>query len=127
MYEAKTIMEGLGDVKAGRTVDGEKAICTKHGGQEKLVDNYSMYYLPDSADPFGQSRAQYTFENLCVEDKELRLKDGTKKIFFNTTAYGEAEDTDVREFLKYVNGGESDHLFVKTIKDKVEQVKSNKE
>lgn len=26
MYEAKTAMEGLEDVKAGRTVDGEKAI-----------------------------------------------------------------------------------------------------
>lgn len=26
MYEAKTIIEGLKDVKAGRTVDGEKAI-----------------------------------------------------------------------------------------------------
>jgi len=26
MYEAKTIMEGLEDVKAGRTADGEKAI-----------------------------------------------------------------------------------------------------
>ena len=26
MYEAKTIMEGLEDVKAGRTVDGEKAV-----------------------------------------------------------------------------------------------------
>ena len=26
MYEVKTIMEGLEDVKAGRTVDGEKAI-----------------------------------------------------------------------------------------------------
>ena len=26
MYEAKTIIEGLEDVKAGRTVDGEKAI-----------------------------------------------------------------------------------------------------
>jgi len=26
MYEAKTIMEGLEDVKAGRTVDGEKVI-----------------------------------------------------------------------------------------------------
>ncbi|MBO5094779.1 MAG: type II toxin-antitoxin system prevent-host-death family antitoxin [Lachnospiraceae bacterium] len=26
MYEAKKIMEGLEDVKAGRTVDGEKAV-----------------------------------------------------------------------------------------------------
>lgn len=26
MYEAKTVMEGLVDVKAGRTADGEKAI-----------------------------------------------------------------------------------------------------
>jgi len=60
-------------------------------------------------------------------DKELRLNDETKKIFFNTTAYEEAEDEAVREFLKYVNGGDSNHPFVKTIKDKVEQVKSNKE
>ena len=26
MYEAKTIMEGFEDVKAGRTMDGEKAV-----------------------------------------------------------------------------------------------------
>ncbi len=92
---------------------------------KRLKESYILFIC--TFDPFGQNRAQYTFENLCVEDKELSLNDGTKKIFFNTTAYKEAEDTDVREFLKYVNGGESDHPFVKTIKDKVEQVKSNKE
>lgn len=26
MYEAKAILDGLGDVKAGRTMDGEKAV-----------------------------------------------------------------------------------------------------
>ncbi len=92
---------------------------------KRLKESYILFIC--TFDPFGQNRAQYTFENLCVEDKELSLNDGTKKIFFNTTAYGKAEDTAVREFLKYVNGGESDHPFVKTIKDKVEQVKSNKE
>ncbi len=92
---------------------------------KKLKESYILFIC--TFDPFGQNRARYTFENLCVEDKELRLNDGTKKIFFNTTSYREAEDADVREFLKYVNGGESSHPFVKTIKDKVEQVKSNKE
>lgn len=31
MYEVRTIMEGLEDVKAGRTVDGEKAISDIRG------------------------------------------------------------------------------------------------
>lgn len=33
----------------------------------------------------------------------------------------------MREFLKYVNGGKSDHPFVKEIEDKVAQIKANKE
>lgn len=32
-------------------------------------------------DPFHQGKAQYTFENICIEDKELKLDDGAKKIF----------------------------------------------
>ena len=55
-------------------------------------------------DPFHQGKAQYTFENICIEDKELKLDDGAKKIFFNAKDYIHAEDDELREFLKYVNG-----------------------
>ncbi len=38
-----------------------------------------------------------------------------------------ADREDVREFLKYVNGGDSSHPFVKEIKERVRQAKSNEE
>ena len=41
--------------------------------------------------------------------------------------YINAEDEEVREFLKYVNGEKSDNPFVKEIEDKVAQVKKNEE
>ena len=31
-------------------------------------------------DPIGSNRAVYTFENICVEDKRIPLRDGTKKM-----------------------------------------------
>lgn len=92
---------------------------------KKLKESYVIFIC--TFDPFGQGRAQYTFENLCLEDRELKLEDGTKKIFFNAGDYITAENEDVREFLKYVNGGKSDHPFVKELEKKVEQVKANKE
>lgn len=91
----------------------------------KLKESYVIFIC--TFDPFEQGKAKYTFENLCVEDKELRLKDGTRKIFLNAKGYQNAEEEDVREFLKYVNGEESDNIFVKKIENKVEQIKSNKE
>ena len=92
---------------------------------KKLKESYVIFIC--TFDPFLQGKAQYTFENLCVENRELRLNDGTKKVFFNACAYIHAEDEEVREFLKYVNGGKSNNPFVKAIEDKVAQVKANKE
>lgn len=92
---------------------------------KKLKESYVIFIC--TFDPFLQGKAQYTFENFCLEDKELKLNDGTKKVFFNANGYIHAENEDVREFLKYVNGGKSDNPFVKEIEDKVAQVKENKE
>lgn len=92
---------------------------------KKLKESYVIFIC--TFDPFRQGKAQYTFENLCLEDTELKLNDGTRKVFFNASDYVHAEDEDVREFLRYVNGGKSDNPFVKEIDDKVTQVKANKE
>lgn len=90
-----------------------------------LKESYVVFIC--TFDPFGHGKAQYVFENLCVGDAGIRLGDGTKKVFFCSNNYGEAEDTDIREFLRYVDGEKSENEFVRMIDDKVEKVKSKKE
>ena len=45
---------------------------------------------------FGKGLYRYTFVETCVEDKELFLKDGTSKIFYNTTAKAKEIPKDIR-------------------------------
>ncbi|WP_289290579.1 Rpn family recombination-promoting nuclease/putative transposase [Sporofaciens musculi] len=92
---------------------------------KKLKESYVIFIC--TFDPFHQGKAQYTFENFCIEDKELKLNDGAKKIFFNAKDYINAEDEEIREFLKYVNGEKSDSPFVKEIEDRVAQIKASEE
>lgn len=92
---------------------------------KKLKESYVIFIC--TFDPFQKGKPQYTFENLCIEDKEIRLDDKTRKIFFNTTAYDKAEDEDVRAFLKYVNGEPDSNPFVQKIETKVEEIRANKE
>ncbi|GFI49637.1 hypothetical protein IMSAGC020_00837 [Lachnospiraceae bacterium] len=92
---------------------------------KKLKESYVIFIC--TFDPFRQGKAQYTFENLCLEDKNLKLNDGAKKVFFNAKDYMDAENEDVREFLRYVSGNKSDNSFVKEIDKKVEQIKASKE
>ena len=42
---------------------------------KKLKESYVVFIC--TFDPFYQGKAQYTFENLCLENKGLRLGDGT--------------------------------------------------
>lgn len=72
---------------------------------EELKESYVIFIC--TFDPFKKGRAQYTFENVCLEDKEIRLNDASRRVFFNARDYMTAENEDIREFLKYVNGGKS--------------------
>ena len=61
---------------------------------DELKRSYVIFIC--TFDPFHQGKAQYTFENLCLEDKNLKLNDGAKKVFFNARDYRTAENEDVR-------------------------------
>ena len=56
-------------------------------------------------DPFGKGYAKYSFQNLCKEDRELYLKDGTEKIFYNCTADPEKVPENLRELYDYIRSG----------------------
>ena len=75
-------------------------------------------------DPFAEGRYIYTFENLCLENKDLRLKDGATKIFLNTKGVIGDVDAEIIAFLQYVDGVVSDNSLVQEIEQEIQKVKS---
>lgn len=74
-------------------------------------------------DPFGEGRYMYTFENICLENKNLNLLDGATKIFLNTKGQiGDIDDT-IRAFLQYVDGVVTDNSFVQEVEEEIRRVK----
>lgn len=100
-------------------------IIEKGESYKKLKDSFVIFIC--TFDPFDRELPEYFFENICHDDMTLKLNDGTRKVFYNSTAYSKVEDDDVRAFLKYVNGESSDNPFVQELESKVKQVKANKE
>ena len=79
-------------------------------------------------DPFGKGLSKYTFENICNENKELYLNDGTSKVFFNTKDYYKERSEDAKSFLEYIEKEKSsENNFVKKIEQKIRNIKENKE
>lgn len=78
-------------------------------------------------DPFGDGRYMYTFENLCLEDTNLNLQDGTTKIFLNTKGKIGAIDDTIKAFLQYVDGVVTDNSFVQEIEAEIQRVKRQEE
>lgn len=78
-------------------------------------------------DIFGRGRHIYTFENICREDQHISLEDGMTKIFLNSKGTQEDVSKELKVFLDYVAGKESDDLFVKKLMKAVEQAKRNRE
>ena len=42
-------------------------------------------------DPFGLGRYMYTFENICLEDHTLKLREGCKTLFLSTQGKNPSE------------------------------------
>ena len=69
----------------------------------------------------------YTFENICLEDRQTLLNDGTKKIIINANAFKKAEDKNLRGFLEYVKTGKITTEFTGRIENMIEKLKSNEQ
>ncbi|HJD36578.1 MAG TPA: hypothetical protein IAA00_06590 [Candidatus Blautia ornithocaccae] len=85
-------------------------------------------------DPFKQKKYKYTFENRCLEEWKLPLRDGRHTIFLSTR--GENKDEiprELRKFLEFVRADleESQEDFeddyVKQLQNFIFQVKRNRE
>ena len=88
---------------------------------DKLKRSYVIFIC--MSDPFEAGRYKYTFENLCLEDKRIRLKDGTTKIFLNAAAFEKAENKDIKSFLMYLKSGEYTDEFTRELDNEVVRVR----
>ena len=68
----------------------------------KLGDTVVMFITP--FDPFGLGNYRYTFRNVCIEDHELELCDGSSKIVLNATGNTGAISPELKGFLDLVIG-----------------------
>ncbi|MFI3202316.1 MAG: Rpn family recombination-promoting nuclease/putative transposase [Eubacteriales bacterium] len=92
---------------------------------EKLNQSYIIFIC--TFDLFRQGRVRYTFEQRCVEDTKIRLEDGATKIFLNTKGMlgRESISEDLRAFLEYIEGNESENSFVRKLIEEIIEVKNN--
>lgn len=96
-------------------------------GQDYDTLNNSYIIFICLSDLFGKGRYLYTFENVCKEDSEVMLNDGTKKVFLNADGKNGAVSGELKAFLDYVAGKPSEDTFVKKLECAVEKAKQNRE
>ncbi|WP_427193464.1 Rpn family recombination-promoting nuclease/putative transposase [Treponema denticola] len=78
-------------------------------------------------DAIGKNRPIYTFENICLEDKNISLQDGTKKVIINAEAFKDTEDKELKEFLEYLKTGKPNNEFTRRIEEMIQTVKQNEQ
>jgi predicted transposase/invertase (TIGR01784 family) len=92
---------------------------------DQLNQTYIIFIC--TFDLFGMGRHIYTFQNICQEDMDLTLGDGTTKLFLNSKGTADDVAPDVQAFLQYVEGVLTENPFVQEIDAEVAHVKRNKE
>ncbi|UTC77736.1 Rpn family recombination-promoting nuclease/putative transposase [Treponema sp. OMZ 799] len=78
-------------------------------------------------DVIGKNRPVYTFKNLCIEDKNTPLQDGTQKVIINAEAFKNTEDKELKEFLTYLKTGKTNNEFTRGIEEMIQTVKQNEQ
>ena len=99
-----------------------------------LDKGYSYKALNDSFiifvclfDPIGSNKAVYTFENICTEDRNILLQDGTKKIILNANSFRSADNKDLQGFLQYVKTGKVTTSYTGRIEQMIQTVKMSEQ
>jgi hypothetical protein len=71
--------------------------------------------------------AVYTFENICLENKDLELKDRTRKIFLNASGNHTGISKDLANFLNYLAGKGANDEYTSMVEQEVARVKNSED
>ena len=79
-------------------------------------------------DMFKKNLPRYDFKTYCTQDKTIELDKGITEIFFNTKAYGNATDENLKAFLKFLEDSknEKNNEFVGKLENMVMKIKNNR-
>lgn len=91
---------------------------------KKLNQSYVIFICLE--DVFGKNRHIYTFENICREDPEIKLRDGAIKIFLNAKSNLNDVSSELRAFLDYLGGKKSEDEYVQKLEKAVREAKHNR-
>ena len=78
-------------------------------------------------DVIGKNRPVYTFENLCIEDKNTPLQDGSRKVIINADAFNNAKNKALKGFLEYLKTGKTKSEFTRRIEAVIQTIKENEQ
>ena len=144
---AKTVrLDVLVKNKAGTSYDIEMQVGNEYNIPKRmryyqavldvafLDKGYSYKALNDSFiificlfDPIGSNKAVYTFENICIEDKSIPLRDGTKKVILNANAFRTTDNKELQGFLQYVKTGKVTTAYTGRIEQMIRTVKMSEQ
>ena len=93
----------------------------KGNSYNNLNDSFIIFIC--TFDAIGKNRPIYIFENICIEDKNISLQDGTKKVIINSEAFENTEDKELKEFLEYLKTGKTKSKFTREIEAMIQTIK----
>ncbi|MBR4598984.1 MAG: Rpn family recombination-promoting nuclease/putative transposase [Treponema sp.] len=98
---------------------------SKGDNYTKLKDTYIIFLCLEK--PFDKDLPVYFFENICRQDKGIKLNDRTFKVFFNAGCCDKMKTDEEKSFFKFLKGEQADSDFTRNIEEKVAWAKANKE
>ena len=101
------------------------AFLDKGEHYKALNDSYIIFVC--LFDAIGKNKPLYTFENICIEDGQTPLRDGTKKVIINAQAFRKATNKELRGFLEYVTTGTVNTEYTGRIETMIQAVKNNEQ
>lgn len=88
---------------------------------DTLKDTIIIFICPFAV--LDGKRHIYTFRNICMEDRETVMPDGTTKILLSTKGMLDDITPDMKAFLDYVDGIRGNDEFVQEIEREIEELK----
>ena len=86
-----------------------------------LNDSYIIFICTFPV--FTGNRHKYTFKNVCMEEHDILLNDGTTKLFLSTKGKMDDISKPLQRFLDYVDGHTASDELLRDIESAVDEAK----